>query len=310
MQDYLEYLGTLIFGFIVRRLPLKFALWLGDLLGDFAFSVLHIRRKVTLDNLRAAFPEKDEQERRAIARRTYRNFLKTAIEHLRFPLLTEEKIRRLVEFEGAEHFQWAFAQGKGTLCLSGHFGNWQLMGTAIRARGYPMQFVVQEQRNKLIDAMLNRYRRKFGTTIINAAGGAREILKALRKNSFVAILADQDAGRDGLFVEFLGRKASTPKGPALLALKTGASILFGVDVRVAGGRHCAIIQPLRLDGLPGATSENVQTITQAYTAMLEQYVRLYPDQWFWMHRRWKTLPPKEEVQSRQEEPVEVVSDAE
>lgn len=310
MQDHLEYIGTLILGFIVRLLPLKVALGLGDLLGDFAFSVLHIRRKVTLDNLRAAFPEKGERERRAIARRTYRNFLKTAIEHLRFPLLTDENIHRLVEFEGAEHFRWAFAQGRGTLCLSGHFGNWQLMGTAIRAAGYPMHFVVQEQRNKLVDAVLNRYRAKFGTKIIYAAGGAREILKALRENSFVAILADQDAGRDGVFVEFLGRNASTPKGPALLALKTQAPIVFGVDVRLADGRHRAIIHALRLDGLTGATPENVWTVTQSYTAMLEKYVRLYPDQWFWMHRRWKTRPPREEAQARQEEIVKVASDAE
>ena len=139
----------------------------------------------------------------------------------------------------------------------------------------------------------------------------REILKALRQKKFVAILADQDAGHSGLFVNFMGRPAATAQGPAAFVLKTGAPILFVASLRQPGGRHLIESEALYFDNLPGHWNEDekLRHITQAWTAVLEKYVRRYPDHWFWMHRRWKTPLPAGEGMAIPSNHEAVVSDA-
>jgi KDO2-lipid IV(A) lauroyltransferase len=165
------------------------------------------------------------------------------------------------------------------------------MGALVALR-YPMVYLYQEQNNPYVDALIRDIRTRMRMPTIPRGTALRGILKALRQKKFVAILADQDAGSNGLFVNFLGRPASTGRGPAAFVLKTAAPIVFCVAVREPGGRHRVEAELVTFDfsqnGAALSEEEKLTVITEAWTKVLEKYIRQYPDHWFWMHRRWKT----------------------
>lgn len=289
-----EYVFLLALMGIVRGVSLKASHRIANGLGRIAFTVIRIRRRVTLDNLRMAFPEKSEKELKGIAVRAYKNFAKMMMEYIRFPIMDRETVLSLCEIQGEENLEWAVGNGKGAVLVAGHFGNWELMGAFLAHKGYPVSFLVGRQKNKLVDDLMNKYREGMGVKLIHMGVAVRGVIKALRSNEWVAMLADQDAHREGVFVDFMGRKASNHQGPAVFALRTGAPILFGSAIRRPDGKHLMVAELLRFDGLTEVTAENILTVTQAYTSLLEKKVREYPDQWFWMHRRWKTEPDSSE----------------
>ncbi len=294
LKHLFEYGGALLLIQLAARLPLKWLLALGAGLGRFTFSVLRIRRSVALDNLRQAFPEKSENEVCDLARRNYENFGMMMLEYLRLPKLSQAELAELAPFRSAQDSAPWFATmkaGTGAVCMTGHFGNWEYLGVML-AHHFPMVYLYQSQNNPYVDALIRRTREKVNMHSIPRQS-LKEILKALRQKKFVAILADQDAGRSGLFVNFMGRPASTAQGPAAFVLKTGAPILFVFSLRQPGGKHLVESECLRFDDLPShwSEAEKLHHITQAWTNVLEKYVRRYPDHWFWMHRRWKTAPP-------------------
>jgi KDO2-lipid IV(A) lauroyltransferase len=262
----------------------------GARFGELAYDVFKIRRKVALDNLAKAFPDKNQTEIDSIARSFYRNLGKNMLEFMRFPKLTADVIREKVEFIGKEHFDRAMQEGKGALLISSHFGNWELYAAAIASYGYPISVVVYEQHNPLSDEIMNDIRRSKNIEVIYKQDAPRSILKALAQKRFVAILIDQDAGRDGVFVDFMGRPASTAKGPAVFAIRTGAPLLTGVIVRKDDGKHVGYIEP-PIFAVPAADREReTHRLTAMVTAAMERYVRKNPDHWYWVHRRWKTQP--------------------
>ena len=185
---------------------------------------------------------------------------------------------------------WILKRGRGAILVGGHFGNWELMGAALAQMGYPIVFLVGEQHNILVDRMMNRHREFMGIQIIHMGAAVRGVIKSLRANCIVALLSDQDAGRDGVFVDFFGKKSSTHQGPAVFALKTGVPIVFASAIRRPCGRHHIVLEKLCFDHLKNITDENIKEVTQAYTSLLERKIREYPDHWFWMHRRWKSSP--------------------
>jgi len=265
---------------------------ISNLLGWFVYSVLRVRKKVVLANLRVAFPEKSIKELKNIGLRTYQNFAKMVFEYSRFPLLKKESIPGDWEVEGREHMDRALERGKGVIMVAGHFGNWEYMGACLAQLGYPIAFLVGEQHNKLIDDMMNRNRELMGIRIIHMGIAVRGVIKTLRNNGIIALLSDQDAGRQGVFVNYFGKPSSTHQGPAIFALKTGATIIFASAIRLPRGRHKMVLERLCFDHLDGIANENIHEATQAYTTLLENKVREYPDHWFWMHRRWKRKPPE------------------
>lgn len=216
------------------------------------------------------------------------------LEYMRFPAFNKEKILSLCSLEGTQNFDWALKNGKGGVVVAGHFGNWELMGAAIALKGYPVSFLVGEQHNKMVDDRMNNHRSLMGIQIIHMGVAVRGVIKALRSNEFVALLSDQDAGKEGVFIDFFGIPSSTHQGPAIFALKTGAPILFGTAIRLPKGRHRMVCEVLTFDHLKGLTLENIREVTQAYSSLLEKWIRRYPDHWFWMHKRWKSKPPKTE----------------
>ncbi len=292
IRHRIEYYTFMGFILVIWLIPLEMVFTISNLLGWFVYSVLRVRRKVVLKNLRMAFPEKSIKELKNIGLRTYQNFAKMVFEYSRFPLLKKEAVLSDWEIEGREHLDWALKRGKGAVIVAGHFGNWEYMGACLAQMGYPIAFLVGEQHNKLIDDMMNQNREIMGSRIIHMGIAVRGVMKTLRDNGFIALLSDQDAGRQGVFVNYFGKPSSTHQGPAIFALKTGAPIIFASAIRLPRGRHKMVFERLYLDHLDGITDENIHKTTQAYTALLEKKVREYPDHWFWMHRRWKRKPLK------------------
>ncbi len=294
LKHLFEYAGLWLLIQLAGLLPIKWLLALGVGLGRFTFSVLRIRRNVALANLRQAFPEKSATELLAIARRNYENFGMMLMEYLRLPSMSQTELAELAPFRSAQDSApWfeTLQAGGAAVCMTGHFGNWEYLGVMV-AHHFPMVHLYQPQNNPYVDALIRRTREKVNMHSI-PRHSLKEIMKALRQKKFVALLADQDAGRSGLFVNFMGRPASTAQGPAAFVLKTGAPILFVVSLRQPHGKHLVESECLRFDDLPSQWSEAEKRhhITQAWTNVLEKYVRRYPDHWFWMHRRWKTAPP-------------------
>jgi len=283
---------------LVCASPAGLARETGALLGTLAFSVVGIRRAVTMDHLRRALgDELCEGELKRIARESYRTFGRMTFEYARFPRLTPRRIERTVSLAGAEHLDRALEKGKGAILVAGHLGNWEYLAT-LPTMGYPMTFLVGEQHNMLVDGLMNRMRARFGGEIVPLTGSLKGVFRALRSNRVVAMLSDQDAGSRGTFVEFFGRQASTPYGSGRFAAATGAALLPGMVVGRGRGNHEIVVCP-EIEPPPDGTDsdEAARLYTQAYTREFERLVRSDPEQYFWMHKRWKTRPPDESAGS-------------
>jgi KDO2-lipid IV(A) lauroyltransferase len=288
MRHRIEYLLIRGLGTLVQILPYQASIYIGSFLGDLAFSLIGVRRKVTLENLKKAFGQSlDKKEIKKIARESYRNIGRGFVEYAMFPVL-KKKLDKLVEFEGLENFEQALKKNRGAVVVAGHFGSWELMGAATSQKGYPIDFLVGEQHNLLVDNLMNRHRQLMGIGIIKMGVATRGVIKALRNNRFVAMLSDQDAGKDGTIVNFFGYPASTPKGPAAFALKTSAPIIMAFIIRQNNKRQRIILtEPIYIQKSKNK-DEDIKILTQAYTSILEDFIRKYPDHWFWPHRRWKS----------------------
>ncbi len=291
VRHAIEYGAVMGFGIAARLLSLRGALALGAGMGWIAFNILGIRRNVVMANLRQGIGG-DERALAKIGTKCYENLGRGLVEYLRFPLLTKESVRDLVRVRGRENMDSALARGKGVIAVTGHFGDWELMGAAVRLFGYPVNFLVGEQHNQRVDDVMNAYRKMAGIGIIPMGTAMRKVLTALKRNEIVALLSDQDAHEEGVFVDFLGKPASTPKGPAAFALKTGATLLPAFIVREGKtGKHTVYFEP----GIAPDTCATIESLTKTYTDRLEAYIKRYPDHWFWPHRRWKTKPVEDRL---------------
>jgi KDO2-lipid IV(A) lauroyltransferase len=260
----------------------------GNIIGFLAFSVFRIRRKVTLDNLKNSFGDKySDGEYKKIGARSYRNIGKGFIEYGISPSFHKKNLSKYITIEGVENLEYIANHGKGAVLVTGHFGSWELMGAFLASNNWPIDYLVGEQHNLLVNNLMNSHRTIFGIGLIEMGVAARGVFKAVRNGRMVCMLSDQDAGSDGAIISFLGRPASTPKGPAAFALKTGAPISCGFIIRKGNKHHIIIEKPI--DFTPSGDKENdIRDLTQAYTDRIERRVREYPDHWFWPHRRWKS----------------------
>jgi KDO2-lipid IV(A) lauroyltransferase len=300
LQHRIEYLLLRAVGAVVGRLPRRPADALASLLAALAFDGLRIRRRVTLDNLRHAFPEWSERQRRRVGRAAYRNLALVGMESLRALRLEPARLIARVDLDaGSEQlYRDLMAAGRGVIFVSGHYGNWELIAARTAAVGYPSAVIVQEQRNPLFNAALERVRRRLGFNAVEREGALRSMLRILHQGGAAMILADQDAGpHDPLYIPFFGRPAATYQGPALLAVRTGAPLVGGWIHREKD-RYRASYQRLDEAALAGLGPEadegtRVARLTAAYVAWLERMIRTDPGQYLWLHRRWKSRPPGE-----------------
>ena len=265
---------------------------LGGVLGGLAYRPLGIRRELVERQLRESFPERDDDWVRATARAAYVHLGREGFALLRLASLDPEEVRARTEIEGLDRFLDAVERGRGVVLVTGHLGNWEIGGSALAVRGVPLDVVAQRQHNPLFDRAITWARERLGMRVIERGRAPKEGLRALRQGRVVAFVADQDARRAGVFVPFFGRLASTHRGPALLALRTGAPLFLGSALRVPGGGYRIRLEEIAVE-TTGEMDDVVARWTAAFTARLEAAIREAPEQYFWFHRRWKTRPPEE-----------------
>lgn len=264
---------------------------LGSSLGSLGFFPLRFRRAVVEKQLRWAFPEQDDSWIHSTARAAYAHLGREAIATIRLARMTREDVLARTSVIGFDELRNALAQGKGVVVASGHVGNHEIGAAALSARGIPLDLVVQRQGNPLFDAALIASRERLGLGVIDRSNATRLAIKALRNGRAVAFAADQNAGKAGVFVPFFGRPASTHRGAALFAVKTGAPLFLGTSLRV-GNSYQVTLQRVDVDRT-GELDDVIYRLMLAFTERLEAVVRAAPEQYLWLHRRWKTRPPEE-----------------
>lgn len=278
-------------GALARALPFETASDLGAALGVLFWSLLGRRRRIAISNVRHAIgPERDGVSAEKIARRAVLQLGRTFVEFLALPSLGRERLLDRIEFVGFEPIaEWARAR-RGAILVTGHYGNWEILGAAVGMKFGFMQYVLPRQTNSRSDEYLNAVRRKLGVEPVVIGYGMRAALRALEDGVFLGMLPDQDARRVGIHVPFFNRPASTHTGPARLAYRAGAPIAVGVVERAGRGRFRArVIRVLEADRAAEEEPE-VARLTAALTSDLERAIRERPDHWYWIHRRWKTPP--------------------
>lgn len=237
----------------------------------------------------------EESRIREITTATYENLFVFSMEFVHLGKWDKQKIaKRIAEIEGEEYFLNFSKSGDPYIAVTGHIGNWELMGAYFAScRDVPVAVVAKPLHNPYVEEMVNNVRTKNGMEVISTReDAAKDILKALRKGKNVVFLADQDARRSGIFVDFFGKKASTFPGPALFAIRSGCPILPVFDIRMKNYRHKIIFYPpIYPTGVSKNREEAVEEITRRHVGVLEDVIRRYPEQYFWFHKRWKTEPP-------------------
>lgn len=276
-------------------MPRRWAVGLGKGLGILARRALpHLRRHAQA-NLQLAFPALDDQTREQIERGTFRNLGRALGEVTQFPKLNRANIESIVMYEGLENYLHAVAQGRGVILLTGHIGAWELSVYAHSIYGYPMSFLARRVDNPLVERLAEANRARFGNRSIDKKGSLRDVLKTLKAGGVVGILADLNSAREeGVFVDFFGLPACTTAGVATLALRTGAAVVPGYMLwDDAQQIHRLCFEPSIETINTGNPKDDIVTNTARYAKVLEAVIRRHPDQWLWIHRRWKTRPEGE-----------------
>ena len=277
---------------VINLIPLKWRISLFEGLSGLIYALDDRHRRIALRGLTLAFPEKDLKERNAIARSAFRNLARVAAEFFSLPRLNEKNFTRYITFEGLENFQKAYEKEKGILILTAHFGNWEWMAALFPLQSHhPVHVVVRPLDSRFLDSMVEQLRMRTGNQAIPKQKAMGQILRLLKAGEIVGILLDQNmAWQEGVFVDFFGEKACTNTGMALLALKTGTPVLPAFNIRQKDGRYRVVIEPEIPLVRTGDKERDVMENTQRFTQIIERYVRNYPDQWLWLHQRWKTRP--------------------
>jgi KDO2-lipid IV(A) lauroyltransferase len=273
------------------KLGLRRAGVIGARIGALGYRPLGVRRAVVERQVRAAFPERSEAEVLRIARASYENLGRTTIETALLPAYTREQVLELFDgVHGWEIVERARALGRGIFFVSGHLGNWELAGSYL-AMHMPFEAVARRMQNPLFDDYITSTREKLGMTIIHDADAVRRVPRASREEKGIGFLVDQGAvGLASSWVPFFGRFAKTPRGPAVFALRIGAPVIFAAAVRQPSGKYMMHFEEVPVHP-SGDREADVETIVADYTATIERWIRRYPEQYFWHHRRWKHQRP-------------------
>ena len=295
MRERIEFWLVTAVARTLGRLPRPVARALVGLLTAALYLVLGRLRHTGLRNLELALPELPVPERRRILRRLFRYLGWQLIEFCRMPRYTPENTHDWIRTEGLEHYLAAESRGKGVLILTGHLGAWELSSFYHSLMGHPMGMVIRRLDNRPLDAYVNRIRCLRGNRVLHKDDFARGLLTAMRAGEAVGILMDTNmTPPQGVFVRFFGIEACTASGLARVALKTGAAVLPGFLVWEERERRYVLHFGSELHfSKTGESESDVLSATQQCNDVLESWIRRYPDQWLWIHRRWKTRPAGE-----------------
>jgi KDO2-lipid IV(A) lauroyltransferase len=292
--DYAVYLVVRVVVCVIQALPLPAARRLADALAWLIYHADRRHRLVAHDNLRHAFPElaADDRRRDALVRAVYRHFCNLLMEMIHLPrALRPTTWRRFVVPSCGRELTAALLSGRPLLFVTAHFGNWEMGGYTLGLLGIASSAIARRLDNPHLDRFLRRFRQRTGQEVLDKSGDFERIEAVLDGGGVLATLGDQDAGQRGLYVNFFGRPASTHKAVALLALQHRAPMLVIGFPRLAGPLRYEVVledvvRPEEYEGRPDA----VRAMTERFTAALERLVRRHPEQYFWLHRRWKHQP--------------------
>jgi KDO2-lipid IV(A) lauroyltransferase len=295
MQERLEYWLVLAVARTLGWLPRSLARLLVRLLTSLLYLVLGRLRRVGERNLARALPELSSDTRKRILRGVFRNLGWQLVEFCRMPRYSAANTRNWIRTEGHEHYLAAEARGKGVLVLTGHLGAWELSSFYHSLMGHPMGMVIRRLDNRLLDTYVNQVRCLHGNRVLHKDDFARGLLTAMRAGQTVGILMDTNmTPPQGVFVPFFGIEACTASGLARVALKTGAAVLPGFLVWEPSERRYVLhFGPELQFARSGDNEADIVAATAQCNEVLESWIRRYPDQWLWIHRRWKTRPPGE-----------------
>jgi len=295
MLHRLEYVPVWLLVQGIGLLPRPLARSAGIALGRLVY-LLHGRlRRVGMRNLELAFPEKDAAERKRILKALFAGLGRQLAEFCLFPRYRKQNVERVAVYQGLENFQAARQRGKGVIFLTAHLGGWEIGSFVHSLNGNPLHVVVRALDNPYLDRLVDRYRCRHGNTTFDKQDFARGLLGALKAGETVGILMDQNmTPPQGVFVDFFGRAACTASGVARVALRTDAAVVpaFTIwDARLGKYRvqFDAALELVRT----GDEEADAVANTAAFTQVIENYARQYPEQWLWVHRRWKTRPEGE-----------------
>ncbi|MXY96607.1 MAG: lysophospholipid acyltransferase family protein [Gemmatimonadetes bacterium] len=292
LSHRLEYAGLRVLMSLTWRLAPARASQVGDVLGALVFHLTGMRKKLVMEHMARVFGMTEgSEELRAMSRSVYRQLGRTAVEHARLLAGRTADLRDRLAVSGDEHIARARKGGRGVILITGHFGYWELLGATVAMLGYPITVVAKKLHNPAVDRLVHAGRERLGMAVATMDKAPAAVFRALRRNECVGLLADQDAGAGGVFVDFLGSRASTYQGPALFALRTGAPIVPCFIIRTGPERHRVCFEA-PIEAIPtGNEPADIARVTQVYTDVLARYIKDFPDHWFWVHRRWKTPAP-------------------
>lgn len=292
MKRFVRYLFIRAFLVPVQLIPLRAASWLGERLGLMVFTLVGSQRRKALASITTAYPEKTEAERNELARESFRHLGRSVMEMVcirRF----DERRHTLVEWmpEARAAMDSALARGKGVVFVTGHVGNWELLARYVALENYPVAVIGKELSDERTTGLVERFRASGKLRVIwrGRQGAAKEMLRALRGNSILGILIDQDTKVQSVWVPFFGKLAKTPRAAADLAMSTGAAPMLGFCTRVGPLKYRITMKELPLPALEG--EEAVMSLTSELTHGIETQIREHPEQWVWIHQRWKSPPP-------------------
>ena len=280
-------------GFFVFLLPIRLGLGVGNGLGRLFFYLLKRKRQEAINNLDIAFgSSKSIEEKKRIAKEVFENLGKNFVEVVSLVKFNKINIDKYIECKGFEAIERLIGQEKGGIVLSGHFGNWELMAHYFAIKGYRVNVIARRVRMEHFERFLNRIRKRNRVNILYRDASPRDIIELLKKNEFVGFMPDQDMDSvSGVFVDFFGKKAYTPNGPAILNYLTKAPIIPCFMVRKEFGHEIIVEGPIQLKDT-GDREKDILENTQRYSKVIENYIRRFPSQWVWFHERWKTRPKK------------------
>jgi KDO2-lipid IV(A) lauroyltransferase len=281
-------------------LSLHRALAVGRALGWIYGTVIRYHRRDALDALRRSLPEKTEAERVQILRSMYRNIGMNLAEEFRMPQVNDEYLNEYISWEGDQYSREVLTAGKGLIVLAAHFGNWDILCTIAPHFVHPTTIITKAIKNKSVNAFWMKSRERFGLKFVPAHNSYRQCLSALRHNEIVGFVLDQNMIRtEGIFVDFFGKPACTSPGLAFMAAQSKAAVVPVFIIRLPHGKHLVKALP-PIPPPPDRKPDTILTYTQLYTKTIEDMIRQYPDQWIWIHRRWRTTP---------ENPADTIRDA-
>ena len=288
MQNEFEYILFISFSYLTKLLGLNLSRKLAKGLAYVFYYFIPIRKKMAIENISKAFPDYSKKKVRQTALDTYKSFSITIMETLYIPHISKSKMMGSVCFVNKEILVKKIKERKGVIVLSAHFGNWEYLAVSLALQlDLPLAILIKVQRNPYVTRFMDKARTKWSNEVIPVGTAVKKIFKALDNGRIVCMAADQRGNVDGIRIEFLGLMSSVYSGPAVVAIKTGSDIVLAISVRQPDYSYKVELTELSFDNLPENYDEKIKEICRRYLNSLEGFIRQYPQQWLWLHNRWK-----------------------